>query len=96
MNNDVKVYLVSSETIENINILKRMLTLICQNEVNVSKSFDVYEINGLKQDGLAKLINCMNPLKNDLKLDYLSAVIVPEFKEEFIKLLDVKETKVSY
>ena len=96
MNNDVKVYLKASETVDNIQILKKMLTIITLNDVNVSKILNVYEINGLKQDGLAKLINCIHPLKNDLKLDYLSLIIVPEFKEEFIKLIDVKETKVYY
>ena len=96
MNNDVKVYLKANEAIDNIQILKKMLTIITLNDVNVSKILNVYEINGLKQDGLAKLINCIHPLKNDLKLDYLSLIIVPEFKEEFIKLIDVKETKVYY
>lgn len=96
MNNDVKVYLKASEAVDNIQILKKMLTIITLNDVNVSKILNVYEINGLKQDGLAKLINCIHPLKNDLKLDYLSLIIVPEFKEEFIKLIDVKETKVYY
>ena len=69
MNNDVKVYLKASETVDNIQILKKMLTIITLNDVNVSKILNVYEINGLKQDGLAKLINCIHPLKNDLKLD---------------------------
>ena len=96
MNNDVKAYLVASPTIENLNTLNKMLTLICQNKINVSKTFGVFEITGLKQDGLAKLINCIHPLKNDLKVDYISIIVVPEFKEEFIILIDVKETNVYY
>ena len=96
MNNDVKAYLVASPTIENLNMINKMLTLICQNNINVSKTFGVFEITGLKQDGLAKLINCIHPLKNDLKVDYISVIVVPEFKEEFIKLIDVKETNVYY
>ena len=96
MNNDVKAYLVASPTIENQNMINKMLTLICQNSINVSKTFGAFEITGLKQDGLAKLINCIHPLKNDLKVDYISVIVVPEFKEEFIKLIDVKETNVYY
>ena len=96
MNNDVKAYLVASPTFENLNMINKMLTLICQNNINVSKTFGVFEITGLKQDGLAKLINCIHPLKNDLKVDYISVIVVPEFKEEFIKLIDVKETNVYY
>ena len=37
-----------------------------------------------------------DPLKNDLKLEYLSIVVVPCFNEVFVNLLDVKETKVYY
>lgn len=96
MNNDVKVYLVANDASENGQILKKMLTIITQNNINVSKVLGVFEISGLKQDGLAKLIHCIHPLKNDLRLDYLSIVIVPEFKEEFIKLINVKDTKVYY
>ena len=96
MNNDVKAYLVASPTIENLNMINKMLTLICQNSINVSKTFGAFEITGLKQDGLAKLINCIHPLKNDLKVDYISVVVVPEYKKEFANIIDVSETKVCY
>lgn len=96
MNNDIKAYIVASETIDNIQTLEKMLTLICLNKINVSKVANAYEVSGMKQDGLSKLINCIQPLKNDLKLDFLSVVVVPCFKEQFIKLFEVNETKVYY
>ena len=96
MNNDVKLYLVSSENIESIKMLEKMLNLICLNKITVRKTSNVYEVDGVKQDGFAKLINCIQTLKNDLKLDFLSVVVVPLFKREFIGLLNVKETKVYY
>ena len=96
MNNDVKIYLIPSENLENVNIVEKMLNLITLNKVNLKKVFNVYEVDNLKQDGFAKLINCINTLKNDLKLDFLSIVVVPAFKDEFIKLINVNETNVYY
>ena len=96
MNNDIRFYIVTSEAIEKESVLEKMLTLICNNKAEVTKFNNVYGVSGIKNDGFSKLINCIQPLKNDLKLDYLSIVVVPCFNEVFIKLLDVKETKVYY
>ena len=96
MNSDIKFYIVTSEAIENESILEKMLTLICQNKAVVNKFNNVYCVSGVKNEGFSKLVNCIKPLKNDLKLDYLSLVVVPCFHEAFIDLLDVKDTKVYY
>lgn len=96
MNNDIRFYIVTSEAIENESVLEKMLTLICNNKASVTKYNNIYGVSGVKNDGFSKLINCIQPLKNDLKLEYLSIVVVPCFNEVFVNLLDVKETKVYY
>ena len=96
MNSDIRFYIVTSEAIEKESVLEKMLTLICNNKANVTKYNNIYGVSGVKNDGFSKLINCIQPLKNDLKLDYLSIVVVPCFNEVFVNLLDVKETKVYY
>jgi hypothetical protein len=73
-----------------------MFFLICKNKATLNKNNTVIEVEGIHKDGFAKLINCINPLKNDLKVGFLSIVVVPAFKQQFINLINVKETKVYY
>ena len=72
MNNDIRFYIVTSEAIEKESVLEKMLTLICNNKASVTKYNNIYGVSGVKNDGFSKLINCIQPLKNEI---VLSAII---------------------
>ncbi len=96
LNNEVRFYIVSDETIENVEKLKKMFYLICKENVSINKKKKVLEVYNISQKGFDDLSISIRPLLNDLRVDKLAFVVVPTFNKLFEEILQAKDSKTYY
>ena len=96
LNNEVRFYIVSDETIENIERLKKMFYLICKENVYINKKNKVLEVYNISQKGFDDLSISIRPLLNDLRVDKLAFVVVPTFNKLFEEILQANDSKTYY
>lgn len=96
LNNEVRFYFVSDETIENIERLRKMFYLICKENVSINKKDKLLEICNISPKGFDDLSISIKPLLNDLRIDKLAFVVVPTFHKCFEEIIQVKESKTYY
>ena len=90
LNNEVRFYFVSDETIENIERLRKMFYLICKENVSINKKDKLLEICNISPKGFDDLSISIKPLLNDLRIDKLAFVVVPTFHKCFEEIIQVK------
>ena len=94
MSNEFKFYIYLSEEIENLSILKKMLSLISKENIELIRKQHVFEVHGASIDGFNKIAVSIKPLLSDLKIDKLAFIITPSYYDEFLSFIDVNESKV--
>lgn len=96
MNNEVKFYITYKGQIENLETLKKMLSIISHDAVKIKKTKDVIETYNVTLNGFLNLAVSLRPLKNDLKLDELSFIVTPIYNDDLLVFLNNDKSEVSY
>lgn len=96
LNDTIKFYISSSDKIENLSMLKKMIFLIIKHDLSFERYNTIIKVSEVSIEDFNKISCSLNALCHDLELTYLTLIVCPFYINNIEKYDIIKKTGVYY